>query len=68
LRPTNWLNYEVSEEEWKLNWKFHIKIIKELQEMGWRINLMIYNTEFVFKGEKGYNIITDINDQTKETP
>ncbi len=25
MRPDNWLNYEVGEEEWKINWKKHIK-------------------------------------------
>ena len=50
----NWLNYEVSEEEWKLHWHDHLKIIKEMQDEGWNINLMIFNTDFVFKGQKVY--------------
>ena len=54
MRSKHWLNYEVSEEEWKLHWEDHIKIIKELQERGWRINLIIMHTSYVFAGEKKY--------------
>jgi hypothetical protein len=28
----NWLNYEISEEEWKLHWKDHLEIIKNLKD------------------------------------
>jgi hypothetical protein len=54
VRNSHWLNYEVAEEEWKLHWKEHIAIIKELQEEGWLINLMIFNNNFLFKGEEKY--------------
>ena len=54
----NWLNYEVAEQEWKLHWQDHIKIIKQLQDNGWNINLMIFNNNFVFKGTEVY---TDVH-------
>jgi hypothetical protein len=54
MKAENWLNYEVSEEEWKLNWRKHLDIIKAIQSEGMRVNLIIMHTEFVFKGEKNY--------------
>lgn len=50
----NWINYEVSEKEWKLNWKEHLSIIKQMQDVGWNVNLMIFNNDFVFKGQEVY--------------
>jgi hypothetical protein len=53
----NWINYEVSEEEWKLNWKQHVEIIQQLKnEYGFSINLIIYNLDFLLKGERNYPI------------